>query len=127
MKAEQMILDETICDDVAVLKLHGMLANRPNMNAFYQRLTQLEQAGHTRVVVDFSGVKGCGAALLGWLISGQQSLRKAGGDLCLSGVSERMRRILKLTRLAERRVSPQLPVIKLKVPTRLRFAEEGET
>ena len=56
MKAEPMILDETICDDVVILKLHGMLANRPNMNAFYQRLTQLEQAGHTRVVVDFSGV-----------------------------------------------------------------------
>jgi anti-anti-sigma factor len=101
MNAEPMVMDETMRDDVVVLRLHGMLANRPNMTAFYQRLTQLQQAGHTRIVVDFSGVQGCGAALLGWLISGQQSLRKAGGDLCLTGVSERMRRILKLTRLAE--------------------------
>jgi DNA-binding LacI/PurR family transcriptional regulator len=31
-----------------------------------------------------------------------------------------------VSRLAERRQNPELPVIKLKVPTRLRFGEEGE-
>lgn len=102
MTAEPMQVDETDYEDVVVLRVHGMLAYRPNVSPFYDRLTKLKQMGRTQVVVDCSRLTGCGAALLGWLVSGQQTLREAGGDLCLSGLSDRMRRILKLTQLNNR-------------------------
>ena len=102
MKAEPMQVDETDYEDVVVLTVHGMLAYRPNVSQFYDRLAQLKQVGRTRVVVDCSGLSGCGAALLGWLVSGQQTLREVGGELCLSGLSDRMRRILTMTRLNTR-------------------------
>lgn len=99
MKAEPMHVDETDYEDVVVLTVYGMLAYRPNVSPFYDRLAQLKQVGRTRVVVDCSRLSGCGAALLGWLVSGQQTLREVGGELCLAGLSDRMWRILKMTRL----------------------------
>ncbi len=99
MNAEPMQVDETDYEDVVVLTVYGLLAYRPNVSPFYDRLANLKQMGRTQVVVDCSCLTGCGAALLGWLVSGQQTLREVGGDLCLSGLSDRMRRILKLTRL----------------------------
>lgn len=102
MKAEPMCVEETEQDEVVVLAVRGLLAYRPNVSPFYDRLTDLKQMGRTRVVVDCSSLNGCGAALLGWLVSGQKMLREAGGDLCLAGVSQHMQHILKLTRLNNR-------------------------
>jgi len=102
MKAEPMQVDEKEYEDVVVLTVRGVLAYRPNVSHFYERLDQLKQMGRTNVVVDCSGLVGCGAALLGWLVSGQKMLREVGGDLCLSGLSVRMSRILKVTQLNDR-------------------------
>jgi anti-anti-sigma factor len=102
MKAEPMQVDEKDYEDVVVLRVRGVLAYRPNVSHFYDRLDQLKQMGRTRVVVDCSGLTGCGAALLGWLVSGQKMLREVGGDLCLSGLSVRMSRILKVMQLSDR-------------------------
>jgi len=102
MKAEPMQVAQTDYEDVVVLTVQGMLAYRPNLLPFYSRLANLKQMGRTQVVVDCSNLSGCGAALLGWLVTGQQMLREAGGDLCLSGLSDRMRHILKLMRLNNR-------------------------
>lgn len=102
MKAEPMQVEEIDLDDVVVLTVRGMLAYRLNVSPFYDRLDNLKQTGKTRVVVDCSRMTGCGAALLGWLVSGQKMLREVGGDLFLAGLSDRMSRVLKLTRLNER-------------------------
>ncbi len=52
------------------------------------------------VVVDLSKANRVGAAMLGELIRGLTSIRDAGGDLKLSGVSGRLERILRTTRLS---------------------------
>lgn len=102
MKVEPMQVAEKDYEDVVVLAVRGVLAYRPNVSHFYEHLDQLKQKGRTNVVVDCSGLVGCGAALLGWLVSGQKMLREVGGDLCLSGLSVRMSRILKMTQLNDR-------------------------
>jgi anti-sigma B factor antagonist len=101
MNAEQMHIDETDYEDVVVLSVRGMLASQPNLAALCDRLNQLKQGGRTQVVVDCSRLVGCGAALLGWFVTGQKALREAGGDLYLAGLSDRMRRIMALTQLSD--------------------------
>jgi anti-anti-sigma factor len=100
MIAEPMKLEWKTTEPVAILKVRGLLANRPNLTPFYHQLTHLQETGQTHVVVDLSNTTGCGAALLGWLINAQQTLRKKGGDLYLTGLSEQIHRILKLTQLS---------------------------
>lgn len=101
MIAESMTMDSNANGHVAILKVHGMLANRPNLMPFYNQVAQLQAEGQTHIVVDLSGITGCGAALLGWLINTQQTLRAIGGELFLSSLSDRMTQILKLTRLSD--------------------------
>lgn len=63
-------------------------------------LRSLADAGHTRVVVDFSGVRFCDAAGLGALVAGNNRLReRGGGALSLIGVRPPQARLLRITGL----------------------------
>jgi anti-anti-sigma factor len=93
--------DDTIFNDVVVLAPRGMVFDRQMLIPFYRRLAQCEKTGHTRVAVDLSGVKGFGAALLGWLVATRQQLQKVGGEVVLVGLSERGIRILKMSKLSK--------------------------
>jgi len=93
--------NETSFDDVVVLTPRGMILNRQMLIPFYRQLARCEKTGHTRVVVDLSGVKGFGAALLGWLVTSRQRLQKMGGEVVLAGLSEQGIRVLKMSKLSK--------------------------
>lgn len=93
--------EDTNFDDVVVLAPRGMILNRQLLMPLYQHLDQCEKTGRTRVVVDLSGVKGFGAALLGWLVVTRQRLQKMGGEVVLVGLSERGIRVLKMSKLSK--------------------------
>ena len=87
-------------NDVIVLAPEGMLLNRQTLMPFYRRLSVCKASGHKHVVVDLSHVRGFGAALLGWLVTARQSLKKTGGEVVLAGVSDRSAKMLKVSKLS---------------------------
>lgn len=59
----------------------------------------LVTAGSARIVVDLSGTEFVDSSGLGALIGGLKAARLAGGDLRIAGMTEPVRRVLKLTNL----------------------------
>lgn len=78
-------------------------------------LTCLADAGHTRIVVDFSGVRFCDAAGLGALVAVNNRLRRRDGGLSLVGVRPPQRKILRITGLDEL-FRPRDPADELTLP-----------
>ena len=77
----------------AVIALEGRLT-APSVPRLRSAISELVDAGSIRMVIDFVDSSGLGA-----LIGGLKSARLAGGDLRIAGVTEPVRRVLKLTNL----------------------------
>lgn len=95
-----MKISEEIRDDVAVLSVTGELMSGPEVASFHDHIKKLTNGGIKNVVVDFSKVKWFGSSMLGVLIASLTTLRNAGGDLRLTGISEKIDSILMVTQLA---------------------------
>jgi anti-anti-sigma factor len=79
-------------------------------------LACLADAGHTHIVVDFSGVRFCDAAGLGALVAVNNRLRRrGGGGLSLVGVRPPQRKLLRITGLDEL-FRPRDPADELTLP-----------
>ncbi len=96
-----MYIREEIREDVAVLKLSGKLMSWPDVAPIHDRVKELVREGVCRVVVDLSEVKWFGAAMLGVLAAGLQTMQAAGGDLWLTSVSKKMEHTLSVTGLSK--------------------------
>ncbi len=64
-----------------------------------EELEKLREAGHLRVVVDFSSVPYIDSSILGQLVHGYSVLKKQGGGLKLLNPCKRIVDVLSLTRL----------------------------
>ena len=95
-----MRISEEIREDVAILRMSGALMSGPDVAPFHDHIKQLIKDGMTMVVVDFSKVKWFGSAMLGVLIASLTTLRNAGGDMRLTGITEKINSILMVTQLA---------------------------
>lgn len=95
-----MNIAEEIRDDVAVLTVTGELMSGPEVASFHDHVKKLANTGITKVVVDFSKVRWFGSAMLGVLIASLTTLRNAGGDMRLTGITEKIDSILMVTKLA---------------------------
>ena len=96
-----MCIQERTWENTVVLTITGNLISPHDVQLFKAHIDNLVQKKTTRVVVDLSGVKWLGAAMLGALTLGLKALRRAGGDLWLAGVSKKIRWILKVAGLCE--------------------------
>lgn len=70
------------------------LASAP---ALRTRLLDLVEAGHTRLVVDLSGVELIDSSGLGALVTGFEAAREVGGDLKIMSPREQATLVLELT------------------------------
>ena len=95
-----MRINEKILGNVGVLTIHGPLLNGPEVSSFHDNVKRLLQDGITNVVVDFSHVKWFGSAMLGVIIASLASVKKAGGDIRLTGVTTKIESVLMVTKLA---------------------------
>ena len=95
-------MNEEIRNNVAILTVDDIPMCRADLAPLRDRVTWLAKRGVTRVVLDLSRLKWFGAAMLGELVSNQQLLQSAGGDLRLACASDRIGKILSVTRLADR-------------------------
>ena len=84
--------------DVAVVAASGEVDvfTAPGLDA---ELSALLSDGHTRLVVDLTGVSFLDSTGLGVLVKGLKSARDAGGSLHLVVTSERIRKIFDITGL----------------------------
>lgn len=85
-------------DSYAVVKPEGRLT-APSVPQLRTAVDDLVGAGSARIVVDLSATEFIDSSGLGALIGGLKAARIAGGDLRIAGVTEPVRRVLKLTNL----------------------------
>lgn len=88
----------TTSSGVVVVRPEGRL-NMVVAPGLREQLHGLVQAGHTRVVVDLSGVDTIDSSGLGALISGLKAARQSGGDLRLAAPGAQAMTVLELTNL----------------------------
>ncbi len=94
-----MSLNLTENYNASVIHLKGKLVGGPLAAEFGQTLNNLIEQGKKNVIVDMSHVGFISSSGLGILISGLTSLKKAGGDLKLAAISNKMEGLLSITKL----------------------------
>ena len=94
-----MQIKHALSGDVAVLHLQGKIMGGPDATSLHEKLHELIHNGTRSVVVDLKDVDGMHSSGLGILIGGLSALRKSGGDLRLSSVTEKIDEVLRLTNL----------------------------
>ncbi len=100
MKSKRIEVTERIQDGTVVVSVSGDPITTRDVAPLRRIITNLVNRGARTVVVDLSHVNHVGAAMLGELATGLKTTRNAGGDLKLSGVSRRIRKVLAVTRLS---------------------------
>jgi len=94
MKVNQKELEGAV-----VLELTGKLTGGPDADQFRNMFKELVSGGKKNIIVDLKRVDWINSTGLGILISGYTSVRKAGGDLVLCNVGDRIDSILYVTKL----------------------------
>src|SRR5262245_5087996 len=92
------VVEERLVQDVVVLSVTKGLKGQGE-EALKRRLDDLVRRGHLLVLIDLNGVPYLDSSDLGRLIRCHISIRQAGGRVRLCNLSERVRTLLKLTRL----------------------------
>jgi anti-anti-sigma factor len=92
------VVQERLVEDVVVLSVTKGLKGEGE-EALKRALDDLVRRGHLLVLIDLNGVPYLDSSDLGRLIRCHISIRQAGGRVRLCNLSERVRTLLKLTRL----------------------------
>lgn len=83
----------------AILDLNGKLTGGPEAETFRNIFKSLLEEGKRNIIVNLKKVDWINSTGLGILISGYTSVKKAGGDLVLCNVGDRIDSILYVTKL----------------------------
>lgn len=95
-----MELTRNKVNGVAVVEIAGkLIGGLQSTDQFHEFFRSLLDDGHTNVIVNLSETEWADSQGIGILIGACTSARKAGGNLVLSHVTERIMNILKVTRL----------------------------
>ncbi len=86
-------------ENVAVLDLSGKLMGGPDADVFKDTIRQLIDEGYKNVVVSLKHVPWVNSTGLGILIAGYTTLKREGGALKLTHVTDRIESILMITKL----------------------------
>ncbi len=84
---------------VTVIALEGNLMGGPDASTLNSQLHALLGQGQKHVVLDLSGVGFINSSGLGLLIGSVNAMQSAGGSLKVAGASEKIRGIIKITKL----------------------------
>ena len=95
-----MKIKERRRDGIAILDLSGNLMGGPDAEAFNEVLRTCMHEGVHNVLVNLERVKWVNSTGLGILISGYTTVNRAGGELKLLHVTDRIESIFIVSRLA---------------------------
>jgi anti-anti-sigma factor len=94
-----MRIDETTVGEVTVLALDGRLVVGEGDLALRERINALAEAGCRKLVLDLEKVPFVDSAGLGEVVRTRNTLNKLGGEVRLLKPTQRLRDLLKITRL----------------------------
>lgn len=94
-----MEIKEQLKDDIMVLKLSGEMMGGPDATVLNDKLHELIESGKLEVIVDLSSVSWINSSGLGILIGALTTIRNAGGELKIASVTDRIKRLLEITKL----------------------------
>jgi len=86
-------------NNTVIFSFKGNIMGGPSSSEFREKINSLIEEGKTNVIGDFSGVDFMNSSGLGILIATLTTLRKAGGDFKLCSATERVRSLLKVSKL----------------------------
>jgi len=85
--------------DVTIISIKGKLMGGPETISVHEQVKSLIEQGRNKVVIDLSHVAWMNSSGLGTMMGCLTSLRNAGGDLKLSGVTEKVKSLFMITKL----------------------------
>ncbi|MCZ6757280.1 MAG: STAS domain-containing protein [Bacteroidetes bacterium] len=85
--------------EAIVFELTGKFLGSIEGPAFKEKLEELKDAGKTKIVIDLSKADFMDSSGIGTLIGALTTMRKAGGDVKLACMKERIKNLFLLTRL----------------------------
>lgn len=95
---DMMEMHETLLEEVTILRLKGRLDSASAAD-FKERIKDSIKKGHVWVLVDMEDVDFVDSSGLGSLVACLRSLKKAGGDLKVAVLQDRVRAVFELIRL----------------------------
>ena len=101
MTKSPMLVDFEQRGDVCILRLHGRFATGQDSAYLRAKTDEIKNAGHSKVLADFSQVSYIDSTGIGFLIGIYTSvLKNSQGRFALANLNRRVRDVLELTRLA---------------------------
>ena len=86
-------------DDVVILVIDGEMVGGPDATVLADKIRDLIEEGKNRIVVDMEKVNFMNSSGLGILIGSLTTVRNNGGDLRLFHLSNKLREVLRITKL----------------------------
>jgi anti-sigma B factor antagonist len=96
-----MTLKEDMKDGIAILKCKGNLVSDGDTSKIKDKIHSLVQDEVKRVVIDLGDVNFINSSGLGSLISVHTTLQKAGGELKLARIGEKVENLFIITQLVK--------------------------
>jgi len=84
---------------LSVISLEGDFLSEGEQGKLRDQVHKLVDRGKTKLVIDLAGVKHINSCGLGALVCAFTSVRRAGGDLRLTGIGPSVEELLKITQL----------------------------
>src|SRR5262245_58149325 len=94
-----MTLDERLISDVMLIELHGRVTVNEGTDLLAERLKQLVEKGHTKLVIGMADVPYVDSTALSILLRTRATVTKRGGGLKLMHVRGHVRELLQVTQL----------------------------
>ncbi len=94
-----MKMKERMNGDVVILEISGDVQGGPDAELFRNKIAELIEKGHRKLLLDLSGVPWMNSTGVGLLVGGFTSFRNAGGTLKLLNVKDRVKSVLMVTKL----------------------------
>jgi anti-sigma B factor antagonist len=92
-------IDKRVVDGIAIMSCHGRVMFGEEATALRDSLKEALQ-GSSRLVLNLSDVTYIDSGGLGTLVGVYSSARAAGADIKLTGLGQRLRDVLQITKLA---------------------------
>jgi anti-sigma B factor antagonist len=86
-------------NDVIVIALSGKIMGGPEAGQINDRINNLIEQGKIKIIIDLKEVDLMNSSGLGILIGAITTLKNNNGKLCLINVSDRIRNLLRITKL----------------------------
>jgi anti-sigma B factor antagonist len=98
-RSRDMKIEAIIENDIGIIHISGKLIGSPETDDLHQSVDKCVRQGIKKVIVNLKEVEWMGSVGLGALMRDLVTVCHAGGELVVSSPSEKVRNLLKITKL----------------------------